>query len=231
MLSKWYDKKAIAIKLRKKGISIVKIGMKLGIPRSTLSDWFKDVELTRKQKLKLEKRRMEGLIKARKKAVIWHNLQKEKRLKKAREEAIKTLKQININDKRIIDLALAILYLGEGSKKNLETSLSSSDPLILNFFLTALKNIYNINIKNIRCELYLRADQDPVAIKNFWSGELKLSSDNFKYINLDKRTKGSKTYHNYKGVCNLRCSNVAIRRKLMYLSEEFIKSVIKNSVK
>lgn len=227
MISRWCDKKEKAIKLRKKGISIVRIENELGIPRSTLSGWFKGVKLTEKQKKKLEMNKNNGLIKARKKAVIWHNTQKEKRLKEAKKEALKTLNKININDKNILDLALAILYLGEGSKKNLETSMGSSNSSILRFFIVALRSIYNIDINKIRCELYLRADQNPILIKNFWSKELNLPLSNFKQVNIDNRTKGTKTYYDYKGVCSLRCGNVAIQRKLMFLSDEFIKNIVK----
>ena len=144
MKSRWYELKDDAIKLRKRGFSIVKIENELGITRSTLSGWFKNIKLTSKQKEKLLKNKYDALARARKKAVIWQNLQKEKRLKKAKDSALKTLKNININDSNITELALALLYLGEGTKKTLDTALSNTDPLVLNFFLLALKDIYDL---------------------------------------------------------------------------------------
>lgn len=226
MKSKWYEFKDDAIKLRRKGFSIGKIESRLGIPRSTLSGWFKNVELSEKQKKKLFFNWKRGLMKARKKAVIWHNEQKKKRLRIAREEAIKTINNIDIADINILELSLAMLYLGEGSKRNIETAIGSSDPVILKFFLASLKQVYNLDVKKIKCELGLRADQNPQRIKRFWSRTLKLPLSNFKQISIDKRTKGSKTYPNYKGVCNLRCGNVAIQRKLMYISDFFCGQVI-----
>lgn len=226
MKSKWYEFKDDAIKLRRKGFSIGKIESRLGIPRSTLSSWFKNVELSEKQKKKLFFDWKRGLVKARKKAVIWHNEQKEKRLRIAREEAIKTINNINIVDTNILELSLAMLYLGEGSKRNIETAIGSSDPVILKFFLASLKQVYNLDVKKIKCELGLRADQNPQRIKRFWSRALKLPLNNFKQISIDKRTRGSKTYPSYKGVCNLRCGNVAIQRKLMYISDFFCRQVI-----
>jgi len=50
---------------------------------------------------------------------------------------------------------------------------------------------------------------------------------NFGATSIDQRTYGSKTYSNYKGVCVITCSNVAIQRKLMYLSNLYCKEVTK----
>jgi hypothetical protein len=47
-------------------------------------------------------------------------------------------------------------------------------------------------------------------------------------LTFDSRTKGSKTYEYYKGVCVLRCGNAAIQRKLLFLAEEFCKKIIEN---
>lgn len=226
MKSKWFRYKDGAIRLRRKGFSIGKIERRMRIPRSTLSGWFKNIKLSKRQKQKLLLDWKNGLIKARKKAVLWHNKQKQNRLDQAKKEALKILKRISIKNRDILELALSMLYIGEGTKKNAETAIGSSDPLILKFFITALRKIYNFNIKKMRCELYLRADQDPSIIKRFWSRELDLPIGNFKQTNIDKRTMGTKTYPEYKGVCNIRCGNVAIKRKLLYLSELFIKKSI-----
>jgi len=228
MRSKWYKLKADAIQLRKRGASLRKVETRLKIPRSTLSYWFKNIKLSARQKEKLYNDWKNALIKARKKAVLWHNEQKEKRLSEARKQALEILEKIDIDNKNILELALAVLYLGEGSKKNVETALGSSDPLILKFFIKALRNIYNFNLEKIRCELYLRADQNPETVKRFWSKTLELSKSCFKSVSVDNRTIGSKTYPNYKGVCNIRCGNVAIKRRLLYLGEEFLKSIVQN---
>lgn len=226
MKSKWFKLKPDAIKLRKKGLSIGKIEHRLGIPRSTLSGWLRDIELSKKQKEKLIQNWRKALVKARKKAVLWHNAQKEKRLRSAKEQALKTVGAIDIADKKILELALAILYMGEGTKSKVETAMGSSDSLILKFFLSALKTLYNLDPKKVKCQLSLRADQNPEKMKRFWSKELNIPIDNFGYVNIDKRTVGSKTYPRYKGVCYIICGNVAIQRKLLYLGEIFCKKTI-----
>ena len=226
MKSRWFELKPNAIKLRGKGFSIGKIERHLGIPRSTLSGWLRNVELSREQKEKLTQNWKNALVKARGKAVLWHNTQKENRLREAKNQALKTMEAIDITDKKILELTLAILYMGEGTKKKVETAMGSSDPLILKFFLATLKALNNFDLKKIKCQLNLRADQNPEKMKRFWSKELSVPIDNFGYVNLDKRTIGSKTYPHYKGVCQVLCGNVAIQRKLTYLSEMFCKKTI-----
>jgi hypothetical protein len=92
--------------------------------------------------------------------------------------------------------------LGKDLKRAAETAIGSSGPLILQFFLATLRSVYNLDIKKIRYELNLRADQDPLQIKRFWVRELRLPLSNFKQVNIDERTKGRKTDSHYKVCAN-----------------------------
>lgn len=224
MKSKWFHLKQEALLLRKDGRSIRDIEISLKIPRSTLSGWFKNIKLSKKQIQALKKKHTEDLKEARKKAIIWHNIKKSDRLKDAQLEAEKTLSKISSN-KENIELGLALLYLGEGFKKS-GTGIGNSDPLILKFFLKIMKDVYNINIENIGVYLHLRADQKPELMKKYWSKELKIPLDRFRKVSIDKRTVGKITYPNYKGVCVINCANIAIQRKLLYISRKFCERVV-----
>ncbi len=221
MKSKWSHLKPEAIRLRKLGKSLPYVHQKLRIPKSTLSYWFKDIELTPKQQENLQNNWKNALVKARLEAVKWHNQQKNDRLLHAEKLANKTLSTIDTADKATLELALAVLYLAEGSKKNIETAMSSSDHNTLRFFLKGLEVIFDYEVETVRCELYLRADQNPDELKKYWAKELDLPMQNFKQVNVDKRSVGKKTYPDYHGVCALRCGNVAIRRRLVYLAEKY----------
>jgi hypothetical protein len=221
MSSKWSDLKPEAMRLRKLGKSLPHIHQALGIPKSTLSYWLKDVKLTAKQKEKLHQDWLNALVTARKEAVKWHQSEKQKRIDFAERTADNILDEIDINNRHILELSLAVLYLAEGSKKNLETALGSSDLNTLRFFLKSLRILYDLDIAKVRCELYLRYDQDPDELKRYWAKELSLPLSNFTQVNLDKRTIGRETYGHYKGVCSLRCGNVAIRRRLVFLAEKY----------
>ena len=226
MKSQWFESKQKAISLRKEGLSIREIEKLLLIPRSTLSGWLKEVELTEVQRTRLKQSSDLSLVKARVKASQWHRSQKEQRLQIAKVDAEFVLKEIEIND-NTVELALAMLYLGEGAKSG-TTAIGNSNPLIMKFFLTILIRKYKVDPSKIRFDLHIRHDQDPQEIKKYWSKELDVPLDSFKYVVADKRTVGKVSYPHYKGVCIINCGNVAIQRKLIYLYNLFCQKVIDN---
>lgn len=226
MKSKWFGLKEKAISLRRKGFSIRVLENRLGIPRSTLSGWFKNVELTNKQSIKLKKDHENALINARKKAALWHNKQKNNRIEIAKNEALEVISTVDFSDKKILELCLSLLYLGEGYKGQ-NFGIGSSDPKILKFFIKSVKNLYNIDVKNIKCDLNLRADQNKEKMKKYWSKELNIPFENFRGANCDKRTIGSKTYPSYHGVCQLICqSGLSTQRRLLFIADLYCGKVI-----
>ncbi|MCX6790505.1 MAG: hypothetical protein NTV60_03190 [Candidatus Kaiserbacteria bacterium] len=220
MISRWANLKPKAVALRREGNSIGSIENMLGIPRSTLSGWFRSVSLTKRQQVKLKKQSDQGLVKARVAAVRWHNAQKKIRLEKAAEIGSAVLKKIP-QDEVTLELALAFLYLGEGGKTRNGTSLGSSDVHIAKFFMFCLQKIYHVPVENIKCYLHLRADQDIKKMERYWSRELQLPLTNFGKASVDKRTEGRLTYPHYKGVCLMQCGRVDIQRRLMYIANGF----------
>lgn len=218
MISKWYGLKSQAIKMREAGTSIREVEKLLKIPRSTLSGWFKDIKLTKSQKNKLDKKWREALNIARKKAVVWHNKQKENRILEAENEAALILSKLDTKNKNILELALSFLYLGEGTKTQ-STSMGNANPIILRFFIAAVKQIYN-GAKLGRCELHLRSDQNELKEIEYWSKELQIAQENFGFVK-DKRIIKSKTYLDYHGVCVVRFTSIAIQRRLVFLSHKF----------
>ena len=225
MQSKWFRLKEKALDLRKHGKSIRDIEISLSIPRSTLSGWFQNIKLTTLQYKLLEDRHKKSLINARKEAVLWHNQQKTDRLKLAENEAERTLLKV-ANNMETVELALALLYLGEGFKKSPRTGMGNSDPLILKFFLGVMVNIYKIDMEKIRFELHIRADQNPELMKKYWAKELNAPIYRFTSVSVDKRTAGKITYVDYKGVCVIDCGNIAIQRKLVYIGRKFCEKVL-----
>ena len=220
MNSKWSHVKDDVIAARKKGRSLRDLKKQFGVPSSTLSGWLRTVELTPLQRARLRKRWEKGLVEARVKAVVWHNREKTKRYAEAERLADQTLSRIHSNKNEMTELALAFLYLGEGAKGD-NTSLGNSDPMILRFFVKTLQRVYGVTMQEIKCDLHLRADQDPNMLKTYWSKTLKIPEENFCKPSIDSRTSGSPTYPEYKGVCVVRCGRVEIKRKLMYIATKF----------
>ncbi len=226
MISKWFRLKDRVIKYRQAGNSLKDAVKKFGIPKATLSGWFKNVKLSKSKKKILNNKWRKGLVYARMKSLIWHNAEKKKRIELAEKEAEISLSKLKF-DSNEIEIALAMLYLGEGFKTSVCTGIGNSDPLVLRFFIRALERNYSFDRLKIKCELHLRADQNINSIRRYWSKELKIPICNFTSVSVDKRTIGRKTYPHYKGVCVLRCGTVAISRKLVYLSRQFCGRIIK----
>ena len=226
MVSKWFRLKDRAITLRRKGKSLRQVESILGIPRSTLSGWFKDIQLDQNTKNRLHENWLQALVTARKKAVQWHNNEKEKRIMDARKEAEIIMGNLNFPDKSVTELALAMLYLGEGFKSKSVTGIGNTNPLILKFFLHTMTTLYKVDMSQISCSLHLRADQNPKKLTIYWSKVLKIPLSNFGKASIDKRTEGSETYKEYRGVCVIRCGNVAIQRKLLYLSKVYCEKIL-----
>ena len=225
MRSRWQHLKQYATKLRQRGTSIRDIESRLGIPRSTLSYWMRHVKLSDYHTKSLKRRADRALIGARIEAVKWHNAQKEERMRQASDEARQTLARIDSTDDAVAELTLAILYLGEGMKKSGTTAMGNSDPLILRFFVSTLQRLYKVPVKDMKCELHLRADQNPREMTRYWSTKLGIPTSNFGKPYIDNRTLGRTTYPHYKGVCIVRCSRVAIQRKLVYIATTFCKQM------
>lgn len=209
--------------MRREGNSIREIEKILQIPRSTASCWLKGIELTNYQKDILNKKWKDGLIKARIKAVEWHNKQKEIRINIAHEEADMVLEKININDKYILELALAMLYLGEGAKTQ-TTAMANSNYLVVKFFIKSLEKLFKLDGNLFGYELHLRSDQNEFEAIDYWSNKLNIDKGRFSFTK-DKRTVKNTTYIEYKGVCVVNCGRVAVQRRLVHLAEEFSKIV------
>jgi hypothetical protein len=220
MRSRWHEYKDEVLALRMQGASMTLIERQFGIARSTLSGWFRSVPLADAQRLELLRNSRDGWVKARGNAVLSHQKAKEQRIQQAKRQAQAVLDQIDMSNPAILDLALSMLYWGEGAKKD-ATSIGSSDPKILRFTLTVLRQNYGVTEEMVRCDLHLRADQDGVALKGYWAKQLSLPTACFKYIAYDKRTTGKPTYNNYKGVCLITVHQIAIQRKLISLYNLF----------
>lgn len=216
-------KKIKAIHLREKGRSIRNIEKSLGIARSTLSGWLKNIELTQKQKEKLYQNWLSALVKARLKASHVHRTERLKRIEKIRQEVEKFTTGIKI-DKVLGELIFSIFYLAEGTKKENTITVANSNPNLLKSFLNLFRFLYNPDEKKFRCCLHLRKDQSEIQAKNYWSKVLDIPISKFHKTQFDKRTT-KPTFNDYKGVCVLVYFDMALQRRILYLGEKILRII------
>lgn len=193
-----------AIHLRRKGKTYQEIVRALSkeIPKSTMSGWFRGLELSRGAKDRLEKRSMKHLRRARVAAKAVNARLREEYLNgiRRRNEWVRS----SIQEKETAKIALAMLYLGEGKKQGGTVSFGNSNPEIVIIFLGLLRSLYSIDEKKFRVTVQCRADQSSSKLMRYWSKLTDVPTDQFYRTRVDKRSVGEPTKKKgYKGVCRI----------------------------
>lgn len=217
-----------AINLRKQGYSYSEIIKKLKIPKATLSNWVSNIRLTKSQKEKIRKNWLKKLEKAREKAAESNRRGKRRRLAKINQEAQKIVGNIKIN-RQMLQVFLAALYLADGIKREGSTELGNSNPKIAKTFITLLRKLYHLDESKFRCSVFARHDQNPEELEKYWSNLLNVPRSQFYKTHLDKRTKGTKTYPYYKGVCLIIYLSSTIQRKVISIGNFLLEKIIQKS--
>ena len=201
--------------------------LKQGFHKSTLSYWFKDLDLTTEQKALLKTNVDKKLIIAQKK---WQKLSKERRVIYFNKLKNKNLFLLPKIDNHIQKLILSVLYLGEGSKSKSTQNLSlgSSSPKIIKLYLSLLKSCFQTDISKFRIRIQCRDDQDITKLENFWHEVTQISKNQFYPTYIDKRSIGKPTLHkDYMGVCAVMYFDRSIQFELELLSDSMIEYITK----
>ena len=218
-------KKEVSIKLRRKGKSIRDIEKTLGISRSTLSGWLRNIELTKEQKIKLHQKWLAALVKARLKAAEINKNGKLKRIERIKQEVEEFMLGVKI-DKTLGELIFAIFYLAEGTKKENSVVIANSNPELLKSFLNLFRYLYQPDNSKFRCCLHLRKDQLERQLKDYWSRILHIPKSQFHKTQFDERTT-KPSFGNYKGVCVLFYYDVNLQRRILYIGGELLQTINK----
>ena len=211
-------------KLRSEGKTYGEIQtiLRLHIPKSTLSWQCKNVILPENYQERINTLNTTSLTKGR---IIGTEINRLKR-----EQFFQLIQKINspiakmAKEKPIGKIALAMLCLGEASKykpkKRSTFYLGNSDPRIIIIFLQLLKKCYPFCIEKIRATVQCRADQDAIALKNFWQKTTGIPEHLFYKPLIDPRTKGKPTKKaNYHGVLRVDFFDTKVQLELESLSD------------
>lgn len=165
------DKKE-AIQLRVAGKSYNEIQKLLGIPKSTLSLWLRDLRLSSKAKHRLEQRSTVGtaiLIKRNKQ----QTLDAIRRAQNIRRKASKKTEKLTQREKFFIGISL---YWGEGYKRGADGSswravdFANSDPYLIAFMMYFFRKDLGVEEEKFRIQLMLHDPNKENEARQFWSG-------------------------------------------------------------
>jgi hypothetical protein len=209
------DKKLLkqkAIKLRQQGLSYTQIqeGLGLQVPKSTLSGWCMGIVLSHEAQEKLELLRKVSNQETRTLALAANNAKRTQYLLSLDEHNFHLSKLVE--EKNIAQIALAMLYLGEGSKTNKGALyFGNSNPVVIKLFMKLLRQCYPINETKFRASIQCRYDQDIQVLEVFWSDLTKIPLCQFYAARIDKRTIGNPTKKpDYKGVLRVDYFSAAV---------------------
>jgi len=219
--------KGRAIEFRKRGLSYNEILRRVPVAKSTLSLWLRSVRLAKRQKQKLTAKKLAGALRGAKERRRQRQVITERIKKKAREE----IGKIN---KRELGLIGITLYWAEGSKQkeynpSEKVIFTNSDPKMIRFFLRWLKEICNIEPKDITFYIDIHKTADGERAKRYWSRITNLPLGKFQKITWKKhkiKTKRKNVGKNYYGLLRMKVKrSTSLNRKIMGWIEGICKNI------
>ena len=201
--------------LRKKGLSYREIQKIVPVPKSTLSNWCRDIALNEKQTLRLFKNKLEGAARGR---IIGAKRQQAKRLKQIKElylEGKKQVGKLNQRDKFVAGIAL---YAAEGTKNDKTCSFANSDPLLIKFMSSWFREFCHVKEEKLRGAIWIHDNLDVKKATQYWSKLTSVPVSQFHKAYIAKNKVDSrkirKNIHAY-GVFSIKFSDVKAHRKVM----------------
>jgi hypothetical protein len=145
-----------ARQLRRAGLPLAEIATRLGVAKSSVSLWVRDVPFDPLPHPPRGRRRDPNTLQRRRQAEI-DRLLEEGRARIGR-----------LTDREFLVAGVA-LYAGEGSKRDGSVLFANSDPRMVTFFCSWLRHFFQIDESRLRVRLYLHQGLDLTAAVAFWS--------------------------------------------------------------
>jgi len=145
-----------ARQLRRTGLPLSEIALRVGVSKSSVSLWVRDVEFEPRPPVTRGRRRAPNALQRRKQAEI-DRLVEEGRSRIGR-----------LSEREFLVAGVA-LYAGEGAKQDGRVRFVNSDPRMVVFFCSWLRHFYEIDESRLRLALYLHQGLDLSASTAYWS--------------------------------------------------------------
>lgn len=181
------DKREEARRLRsEEGMAITEICRVLGVSKSSVSVWVRDIELTEAQKDRLHDQHY--AYRAQTKGGHT-NAVKARELRKQYQEEGRT----KARERDPLHIAGCMLYWGEGAKKRNVLGLSNSDPALLQFYVRFLKESLLIENEEISLRIYCYLGNEIAQedVEQYWLSTLDLPDTCLKTVVINPQPKSS----------------------------------------
>jgi len=145
-----------ARELRAQAWTLAEIAAELGVSKSSVSLWVRDVEFVPKPRNRGHRSMKPHPL----------HLAKLAEIERCRQEGIERIGRLTEREFLVLGLAL---YAGEGAKTGTEVRFANSDPELIYVFLRWLRRFFDIDESKLRLSLYLHQHLDLEAANEFWS--------------------------------------------------------------
>ncbi|MHB1770047.1 MAG: hypothetical protein ACYCPH_03145 [Minisyncoccota bacterium] len=183
--------------MRKRGSSYTIIGRKLGVAKSTLSFWLKNVPLSKEHRERLYTARIKNMSLGSKSNSERRRREVEAIIDSARRE---TSSALSPDAYRLLGAAL---YWAEGSKGG-AIEIANSDPLLILFMTHWFSEMFKVSPVTFRAWLNIYPQQDDKALKRFWSSLTGIPVSRFGRSFVKPVSKGIKRNNLYYGTIKVR---------------------------
>lgn len=148
-----------ARELRGQGFTMDEVAAEVGVSKSSVSLWTRDVEFTSRQ-------RESGRFGARNRAPNSRQRRKAAEIERLNAEGISRLGALG---EQAFLAAGAALYAGEGAKGDGVVNFANSDPQMVAFFCVWFRRFFEIDERRLRVTVYLHQGLDLDAAQSHWS--------------------------------------------------------------
>ena len=194
---------------RATGETLLDIASALGVSKSSVSIWVRDVEVPPRQGRRTARRRRPNALQRAKAAEI-QRLQEEGRARIAA-----------LTDREFLVAGVA-LYAGEGSKRDGDVRFANSDPRMIAFFCAWLRRFFVIDEERLRVTLYLHQGLDLDEAEDFWSRLTGVPRTQFRKAYRAEPNGGIRHTKHVRGCPSVGYSSVAVSRMIRGLMDALL---------
>ena len=158
------DEKNKAIKLRNKGYAINRIAKEIGVAKSSISLWVRDIKLTAEQTKKLKSLPFtSSAIESRRNSRLKNEHDKRQNIISMAQAEIPNINQNNLW------LIGVMLYWAEGGKTQRMVRFSNGDPEMIKIMIKFFKIICNVPDIKLRGYIHIHENLDYKAAEVYWA--------------------------------------------------------------
>ncbi len=228
-MKNWEKKELVRGLRRKQGLSYREIMQQVTFPisKSTLSGWCKDIELTEKQKTRLDKLFRDGSYRGRLLGSKTTQLRRAREVKNIKEKASLEIAPFTKNEFKLAGL---MLYWAEGNKSQ-SVGISNSDPELIRFMMKWFRHICGVPDDKFKIYLNIHSGQSDNQIKKFWSGIINLPVLQFGKSYVKKEGTGHRKNILYNGTIKIQiCDSNLLYKILGWINGIIIKERATSSI-